>query len=257
MKKNLLKLFIVITLILICCGFIAADINTGTMPISKFPVSLPKHIAEKIESNKEFWTELESLLKNNNEEIFILADKKNPLPDDFIPKDLTVLKTKASYVLNKEGLKLTAEAEKALEKMAAAAKKDGITILVSSAYRSFEYQKKLFDRYSRKYGITKAETFSARPESTQHRLGYVVDFGSISDEYAETKAGKWLFKNAEKHGWSLSYPKGYENVTGYKWECWHYRYLGKDACAFQKKWFNNIQQYMLEFIHEYKKNKQH
>ena len=82
----------------------------------------------------------------------------------------------------------------------------------------------------------------------------MVDFGSIDDDYAKTKAGKWLASHAQDYGWSLSYPKGYENITGYKWECWHYRYLGIKACKLQKNYFEDIQQYMLEFI-DYWKNK--
>lgn len=228
--------------------FCFAEDSVRVLKMSDFPPSIPKAMAEKINGSAEFWKELEDIIKTDGIGMFILVDKKNPLPDNYAPKNLINLKTKASYILNKNGMQLTAQAERALEKMASAAKKDGINLLVSSAYRSFEYQKNLFKRYSKEYGEEKAETFSARPESTQHRLGTVVDFGSISDEYAETKAGKWLYKNAEKYGWSLSYPKGMENITGYKWECWHYRYLGENSCTFQKKWFGNVQQYMLEFI---------
>ena len=55
-------------------------------------------------------------------------------------------------------------------------------------------------------------------------------------------------QNAAKYGWSLSFPQGYEDVTGYMWECWHFRYIGEEACRFQKKWFSDIQQFMIEFL---------
>jgi D-alanyl-D-alanine carboxypeptidase len=61
--------------------------------------------------------------------------------------------------------------------------------------------------------------------------------------------GKWMYAHAEEYGWSLSFPQGYEDATGYRWECWHFRYIGKAACMFQKKYFNNVQQFMIEFIH--------
>ena len=105
----------------------------------------------------------------------------------------------------------------------------------------------------RESGEKEAERFSARAGTSQHQLGTVVDFGSISDEFAQTRAGKWMLQNAAKYGWSLSFPKGYESVTGYVWESWHYRYIGTGACAFQQRWFNDIQQYMLEFIDAWKK----
>ena len=79
-----------------------------------------------------------------------------------------------------------------------------------------------------------------------------MDFGSITDEFAQTKQGRWLSANAGTYGWSLSFPDGYEDVTGYRWECWHYRYIGVEAVEFQRKWFSDVQQFMLEFIHAWR-----
>ena len=76
--------------------------------------------------------------------------------------------------------------------------------------------------------------------------------GAEADEFAETKSGKWLAENASKYGFSLSFPQGYEPVSGYRWECWHYRYIGHAAVFMQEKWFNNIQQYMFDFINFYR-----
>ena len=70
----------------------------------------------------------------------------------------------------------------------------------------------------------------------------------MDDAFDKTPAGKWVYENASKYGWSLSFPQGYEHVTGYRWECWHFRYIGKPAVDFQKKWFSNIQQFMIEFL---------
>ena len=88
-----------------------------------------------------------------------------------------------------------------------------------------------------------------RSGKSQHQLGLVVDFAPISDSFAETKASEWLLRNASRFGWSLSFPDGYENVTGYRWESWHYRFVGKDLAVFIEKYFENIQQYALQFIH--------
>lgn len=91
--------------------------------------------------------------------------------------------------------------------------------------------------------VKRCSVFSAPPGASQHQLGTVIDLGSIDDSYADTAEGKWMFKNAWKYGWSLSYPKDMEHITGYKWESWHYRYLGVEACKFQKNGsaiFSNI-----------------
>ena len=135
--------------------------------------------------------------------------------------------------------------------MGQAANKASVTLVVASAYRSYRYQKSLFARYASQYGESEAERFSARAGTSQHQLGTVFDFGSVSDAYAQTKAGKWLAENAAKFGFSLSFPQGYEKVTGYKWECWHFRYIGVQACEMQSKWFSDIQQYMLEVLQWY------
>ena len=217
--------------------------------------NIPSRVLTKIKSDWQvFLQSLNDVLQDDKNDLFILVDKKHHLKKEFVPYDLVELKGNAFYKVNRARHKLTPQAEEALMNMSRSAKKDGITIMVSSTYRTYEYQVNLFSRYAKQYGEKEADRFSARPGATQHRLGTVIDFGSISDEYAETKAGKWLYANAGKYGWSLSYPKGFEDVTGYKWECWHYRFIGVKACKFQKKYFEDIQQYLLEFIHWWKKN---
>ena len=214
---------------------------------------IPARILRNIEENDvQFINDLEDVLKEGSNELFILVDKQHLLSNNFVPYKLVELTTGSKYTINRTGLKLTPVAEKALSDMAKGAKLAGVTLLVSSAYRSYQYQNNLFNRYAKQYGESEADRFSARPNASQHRLGTVIDFGSIDDSYSETKAGKWLTSHAGDYGWSLSYPKGYENITGYKWECWHYRYLGIKACNLQKKYFDDIQQYMLEFIHYWK-----
>ena len=135
-----------------------------------------------------------------------------------------------------------------LQKMAKAAKNDGITLLVRSTYRSYEYQKNLFQYWVDRDGLVEAERESARPGTSQHQLGSAIDFGMLSNEFMNTPQGKWLYNNGWKYGWSLSFPQEYEDITGYRYESWHYRFIGIPACKFQRKYFNNVQQYMLEFI---------
>ncbi|QSH92803.1 D-alanyl-D-alanine carboxypeptidase family protein [Treponema medium] len=217
---------------------------------SAIPVEMQRHISNNAVS---FLADLQKILAVEKENLLILVDKQHLLPDGYTPQNLVRLDTGRAYIINRKDLSLTKTAEQALQEMALAAKRDGVTLIVSSSYRSYTYQKNLFDRYVRESGEKEAERFSARAGTSQHQLGTVVDFGSISDEFAQTRAGKWVLQNASKYGWSLSFPKGYEAVTGYVWESWHYRYIGVEACDFQQKWFGDIQQYMLEFIDAWKK----
>ena len=177
-----------------------------------------------------------------------LIDKKHTVSSDYIPKNLIPLKKNELFDINKNNLSLRPEAYEALKKLAEAALKDGIKLTVSSTYRSYEYQKNLFDYWVSVDGLEEAERESARPGTSQHQLGLALDFAPVDDAFDETPAGKWVYENASKYGWSLSFPQGYEHVTGYRWECWHFRYIGKTAVDFQKKWFSNIQQFMIEFL---------
>ena len=207
-------------------------------------------ISDFILKNKAaFLADLNYVLENDKDDLLLLIDKKHSVAATFVPNDLIPLTDKTHYNFYRNDLSLRKCAEKSLQEMADAARVDGINnFVVSSTYRSYNYQKGLFERYVRQDGLEEAERYSARPGTSQHQLGTAVDFGSITDDFDETKMGKWVYANAQKFGWSLSFPKGYEPVTGYMWECWHFRYIGVPACQFQKKWFNNCQQYMLEFI---------
>ena len=134
--------------------------------------------------------------------------------------------------------------------MAAAAKAAGAALLFSSSYRSFDYQKSVYEREVKMYGQAAADRESARPGASQHQLGTAIDFGSITDAFAGTKAGRWLAAHAEEYGFSLSYPQGYEELTGYRWESWHYRFISRAAARMQKEYFDDVQQLLLVFLHD-------
>lgn len=177
----------------------------------------------------------------------LLVDKRHSLGEDYAPADLVKLDGK-SYRLSRAGLELRSEAAAALERMAAAAKADGVTLVVSSTYRSAAYQKKVYSRVVAELGQAGADRESARPGLSQHQLGLAVDFGSIDDSFAKTVASRWLQEKGSRYGYSLSYPKGYEELTGYRWESWHYRYVGTAAAALIDRYFGGIQQYGLLFL---------
>jgi D-alanyl-D-alanine carboxypeptidase len=179
--------------------------------------------------------------------LWTLVDKTHPLPEAYEPPDLTEL-TGPSYQVSRRGFLLRQAAAESLEEMAAAAREAGLVLTVSSAYRSYTYQEEVYARNVRESGQETADRESARPGYSQHQTGLVVDFGNIDDSFAETPEGRWLVENAGRFGWSLSFPQGYEAVTGYRWECWHYRYVGRELCYFIDTYFDGIQQYALSFI---------
>ena len=208
---------------------------------------------------EEFLADLKAVLatrsKFSSEDLspFYLIDKTHKVSADYEPKGLIHLEKNNLFAINKNNLSLRPEAFDALKVLAAAAKADGVTLTVSSTYRSYEYQKNLFDYWVSVDGLEEAERESARPGTSQHQLGMALDFAPVDDAFDQTPGGKWVYANAAKYGWSLSFPKGYEDVTGYRWECWHFRYIGVEACQFQKKWFSDVQQFMIEFIDAWEK----
>lgn len=147
-------------------------------------------------------------------------------------------------------LKMTPETLKAFKAMAAAARKDGIKIWPVSTHRTYTYQKGLFDRSVKRNGIEHANKYSAKPGHSQHHLGTAVDINSVENSFAYTKEAAWLAENAGKYGFSLSFPKGAEEITGYAYEAWHFRYIGTDAVEMQDKYFGGSQQKFLEFMHK-------
>lgn len=138
----------------------------------------------------------------------LLVNKTYHLPKNYDPK------------VNKEALKN-------LKKMQADAKALGLSIPLVSGYRSYETQEKLHNKYVKKDGEKKANTYSAKPGESEHQTGLAFDIGSVDRSFANTVEAKWLAENAYLYGFIIRYPKDKTNVTGYIYEPWHVRYLGE------------------------------
>lgn len=127
------------------------------------------------------------------------------------------------------------EAVDHLNQMIKAAKEEeGLIIQSVSGFRSYSYQKGLYERYVKRDGEKKASTYSAKPGHSEHQTGLAFDIGGtdkskwVNDSFDGTKEAKWLAKNAHRFGFILRYPKGKTDITGYKYEPWHFRYVGLD-----------------------------
>lgn len=181
----------------------------------------------------------------------ILVDKTHPLAPSDEPDDLvTLVETRYALVVNNPALQLSASVLPDLFAMVETARQDGITLDISSTFRSYAYQEGLFQRWVDRLGLEQAERESARAGTSQHQLGTTIDFGSVTPEFADTAAGRWLAERASQFGFSLSYPPGMESLTGYVYEPWHFRYIGRDAATLEQTFFDGVQQHMLTFLHE-------
>jgi D-alanyl-D-alanine carboxypeptidase len=119
-----------------------------------------------------------------------------------------------------------------LTALAQAARRAGKPLAVRSSYRSYDYQRALFDSYARTYGRTNAIKFSARPGHSEHQMGTTIDFTTapgvpLSTRFGDSPAGKWLSRNGWRYGFIMSYPAGKKSASCYTYEPWHWRYFGR------------------------------
>ncbi|HEY4695132.1 MAG TPA: M15 family metallopeptidase [Candidatus Nanoarchaeia archaeon] len=167
---------------------------------------------------------------DKGDNLLVLINKSIRLSSNYVPGDLVSLN---SLVSATSGSMLRSEAASTLKEMFEVAAAEGISLTVNSAYRSYSQQVLVFNSWVASAGLKAAENFSARAGHSQHQLGTAVDLTNpglspFSEAFASSPAGVWLANNASKFGYVLSYPKGKELVTGYSYEPWHWRYIGKD-----------------------------
>ncbi|MBR3732384.1 MAG: M15 family metallopeptidase [Spirochaetales bacterium] len=245
-KKAAIWIILMINACMVCCK---KDERLVRLNAVLDRLVLTDEIKADIRTNpKEFLTDLDEVLAADTDDLLILVDKKHLLPSTYAPTDLVPVENTSYMKTNRPGHSLRKPVYEGLKTMCKAAKADGYTMLISSTYRSYQYQDGLYKRYIKIYGEEATAKFSAKPGTSQHQLGVVIDFGNVEDSFAETDESKWLEENAEKYGFALSFPKGYKDVTGFKWECCQYRYIGLQAIALQRKWFGDINQYLNEFV---------
>ena len=126
------------------------------------------------------------------------------------------------------------DAAAALERMAADCKAETGEIIVSvSGYRSYQTQATIYQRKKESVGVKKADQYVARAGASEHQLGLAMDLGwkdyqGTSEKFVRTKAGKWTTENCWKYGFILRYQAGWEDITGYNQEEWHFRYVGEE-----------------------------
>lgn len=171
------------------------------------------------------------------EEMAVLVNKQHKLPEEYNPSDLVYPDVRFIFSEKADKRKMRQEAATALEKMFGAAKSDNILLAGVSAYRSHSTQKTLFDRYVKRDGLEKARTYSAFPGTSEHETGLAIDVSgsdgkcAAADCFADTKEALWLEQHAHDYGFIIRYPEGKEEITGYQYEPWHLRYVGKDLAA--------------------------
>ena len=184
---------------------------------------------------------------------YILSNKYLYMNEFYVPEGLEMIDS--NYTSGKRLLVL--EAKNAFERMARDALSDGYTIRAMSAYRSYQYQKDLYERYVKQDGVEKADTYSARPGFSEHQTGLVVDIDNKTTNYTNfdtTKEYIWMKENASNYGFILRYPEGKEQITGYTYESWHYRYVGIEIAKKMKELDLTFDEYYVRYLEKEKED---
>lgn len=129
-----------------------------------------------------------------------------------------------------DGLDSTALA--AFETMAADAENDDIYLYIVSGYRSYYTQAVTYENFCYSRGQEEADRISARPGHSEHQTGLAMDVNSTSFLFEDTPEANWLAENCCHYGFVIRYPKDKEDITGYRYEPWHIRYLGTELAEY-------------------------
>lgn len=140
----------------------------------------------------------------------IIANKSFSLPEDYGSGDLEDVTYEAYY------------------EMDAAAAAEGYSLWISSGYRSYWLQYRLYTSYGATDGFEAADRYSSRPGYSDHQTGYTIDLNSVDDSFGESEAGQWVNAHCAEYGFVIRYPEGKEDKTGYIYESWHLRYVGTE-----------------------------
>lgn len=163
----------------------------------------------------------------------VLVNADNPLPSWYQPN-----------LTDAFGIKLDRSALKPYTEMKTDASKDGVTLWISSAYRDGALQSTLFQREveecSKTYptyseAVAAAARSVAKPGYSEHETGLALDLNGVEDDFDQTAAFRWLNSHAQDYGFILRYPKDKQDVTGIKYEPWHYRYVGVENAKAMKE----------------------
>ncbi|MBR5369736.1 MAG: M15 family metallopeptidase [Bacilli bacterium] len=180
-----------------------------------------------LDLDKEDYTDA---VKVDKFSIDMLVNKHRYLDEKYEPNDL--MEIPIEYAAE-AGMQSSRIAFNAFREMSNAASKEGYGIIINSAYRSYQDQIDLSEYYKKWYGQSYVDKYVAKPGYSEHQTGLAYDIGSKTvNVFANSKEYQWMKDNAYKYGFIERFTKRYENITGFRMETWHYRYVGKDIAKY-------------------------
>ena len=250
-NKKRSKRFLVIILVSILGGLIL-----GVSERFYEENSLAETSSEEIQNN-----EIAENDNDNDNNVILpwyltLVNYENYLPANYIPERLTEVDN---------GYEADDRIASATKQMIADARKENVRIIALSAFRDYEYQKKLYEEkaqklmkennYSQDEAYKEAVKVVAYPGTSEHQLGLALDlvdarYTKLDESQENTKAYKWLYEHCHEYGFIVRYPNGKTDITGIIYEPWHFRYVGKDAAEFIMKEDITLEEYLNRYYSE-------
>lgn len=181
--------------------------------------------------------------------VTVLVNRQYRMSADYIPAVLVVPNVRFSFYGTYEKSYVRQVTADALEKLFAAAERDDVILKAVSGYRSYARQKEIYDRNVRSRGKSATDLVSAKPGSSEHQTGLTLDVSSesvgcaLEESFGDTSDGKWLAKNCHKYGFIIRYPKDKTKITGYSYEPWHIRYVGRKLATYLYKKNMTLEEY--------------
>lgn len=215
------------------------------------PNKTPKEIVTAVNTHidNQFYTDTEKTDTSKGK--FVILNKHYYADADYHAEDLIEIDPTYSLYGNTYKIELSEECFNAFLKMYEDAKEAGYGFKINSAYRSYDKQETIYNRYVNTDGVEQADTYSARPGYSEHQTGYafdVRDFPFTNDDYSKTKSFTWVSENAYKYGFILRFPQDKEYITGYQYESWHYRYCGIECSTYIHNHDITFEEYYEYFI---------
>lgn len=235
----------VISIVVIVCLALVAWLNLSNSHRPESQHDQPKTIDDVSDSTKSDNADagmLDDFDKTSYsidelDSIWLVVNKSRPIDLDYVPSDLRMVNVAHKAGKSDSEMSMRNVAAVALEEMFEAASVDSIDLQLGSGYRSSELQNYYYTNYVQAYSQEEADKFSARPGTSEHQIGLVADVSGVDEVcyleicFADTAEGRWLVDNAHLYGFIVRYPKGKENITGYQFEPWHLRYVGKELAS--------------------------
>ena len=189
----------------------------------------PSHIVSIVNVKADYeWYDEDAVEKTDtSKKELMLVNKFHYLTKDYTPDNIVEVKNTYAYGSNE----IIEEVYNAFKNMWTAAKKEDLSLIITSSYRDYEFQERLWNNYAAANSEEWADSVAARAGYSEHQTGFTLDivtYNSNMNDFEETDEFKWLQKNAYKYGFILRYPKDKTDITGYDYESCHYRYDGKE-----------------------------